>query len=127
MIDDIVSFIALIISLLIAFSAAFVVLNEPETPPTDWPWNVLTDGSKVRQCPGDVFSGYIVRERPPNPVLTWHCDPWRVPLGMAATLSVASDLLLLVCRLASSQLSSSCSSAPSAVVSSSIVASPPTT
>ena len=52
MMDDVLSFIYILASVLLGFAAAFLVLFEPYTPSADWPFNVPGHGSNDEQtCP----------------------------------------------------------------------------
>jgi hypothetical protein len=43
MASDVISFLALLTSMLLSFAAAFLVLFEPAQPASNWPWNVPND------------------------------------------------------------------------------------
>jgi hypothetical protein len=41
MTSDVIAILSLLTSMLLAFSAAFLVLFEPANPAANWPWNVV--------------------------------------------------------------------------------------
>ena len=57
MMDDVVSYLFILLSVLLAFAGAFLVLFEPDAPIASWPFN-LPGGLDFSDCSPDRFNGY---------------------------------------------------------------------